>query len=234
MTLSADRIGDIRTEDDLPPRPPATKTPWQRQLYVIPLWGFILYYLYYQITPFLGKPEAELPLPAHDGFALYYPALVVHMAAGTVALLSICLQMWPWLRQTYPAVHRWAGRAYIFGGALPGGICGITIVWFAPPNGKLGIILVTLVWMTTAVTALVWARKKRYDLHRRFMLYSFVAVLNPALGTYTYILWNKVGIPLGIPFDFTYFMEIARWGMWVVPLMFLQWYLYRTAKRPAI
>src|SRR6266542_1640256 len=133
MTLSADKVGAVRTEDDLPPLPSTTtKTGWHHQLWVLPLWAGILYYLYYQITPFLGKPEDELPVPPHDGFALYYPALIVHMTAGTIALLAVCLQMWPWLRQNFRRHHRWIGRAYVYLGAIPGGIAGLTIVWYAP------------------------------------------------------------------------------------------------------
>jgi uncharacterized membrane protein YozB (DUF420 family) len=229
MTLSADRVGEIRrTEDDLPKLPETTtKRGWHRQLFVLPLWAAIIYYLYYQVTPFLGKPEDELPIPAHDGFPLYYPALIVHMAAGTVALLAVCLQLWPWLRKTYPGVHRWAGRAYVFGGAIPGGTAGLTIVWFAPPNGKLGIIIATLIWMSTAVTAWVWARKKRFDLHRRFMLYSFAAVMNPVVGVYIFLTWKELGITL----DFVYLIEAARWLSWIGPLMIVQWWLYHTTKR---
>ena len=42
MTLSADRVGDIRRTDDDLPQPPKAKTPWNRQLYVIPLWAGIV------------------------------------------------------------------------------------------------------------------------------------------------------------------------------------------------
>lgn len=231
MTLSADRVGEIRrTADDLPPTPPATKTPWQRQLFVIPLWAGILYYIYYQIVPYLGRPEAEAPLPPHDNFPPYFTLLIVHMAAGAIALLSMCLQAWPWMRQNHPVVHRWVGRAYVFGGAIPGATAGLTIVWFAPPNGRIGIIMVTLFWVITAVTAWVYARKGRYDMHRRFMIYSVTAVLNPVIGMYIFLLWSESGIT----FDFLYFMEIARWGAWVVPLMIAQWWLYHTEKRPVI
>lgn len=228
MTLSADKIGAVRTEDDLPQLPTTTqKHGWYRQWFVLPLWAGILYYLYYQIWPFLGKPEDQLPIPPHEGFALYYPALITHMTAGTVALLSICGQLWPWLRQNHPAIHRWTGRAYVFFGCVPGAVAGLTIVWFAPPNGKLGIIVATLGWLTTTLTAYVWARKGRFDLHRRFMLYSFAIVVNPVLGVYFFILWMKLGITL----NFIYLIEANRWLTWIVPLALVQWWLYHTKDR---
>jgi hypothetical protein len=230
MTLSADKVGEIRrTEDDYPQLPTTTAGHrWYSQLFVLPLWAGILYYLYYQIWPFLGVPEQLLPVPPHQGFGIYYPALIVHMSAGTIALLSVCLQLWPWLRQNHPAIHRWTGRAYVFLGAIPGATAGLTIVWFAPPNGKLGVICSTLLWVSTAITAFVWARKGRYDLHRRFMLYSFAAVINPVLGVYFFIIWTKLHFTI----SFVYLIEANRWLTWILPLILVQTWLWITARRP--
>lgn len=53
---------------------------------------------------------------------MHYLLLVAHILFGSVALVAACLQIWPWLRRTRPAVHRWSGRAYLFGGVFPGGL----------------------------------------------------------------------------------------------------------------
>jgi len=31
---------------------------------------------------------------------------VAHILFGSVALVTACLQIWPWLRRTHPTVHR--------------------------------------------------------------------------------------------------------------------------------
>ena len=47
---------------------------------------------------------------------------MAHILFGSVALVTACLQIWPWLRRTHPDVHRWSGRFYLFDGVFPGGL----------------------------------------------------------------------------------------------------------------
>jgi uncharacterized membrane protein YozB (DUF420 family) len=232
MTLSDERVGtaaSLTDEDLLAPAPTSSPTKsWWARSWVIPLWAVVLFYLYYQITPFIGVPPSEIQVSPHPGFSAYYPILIVHMTAGTIAMLTACMQVWQWLRRSHPKIHRASGRLYVFAGAVPGALAGMTIIWFAPASGKLGVMISVLGWVTTALVAYFAARRGNYVLHRRFMLYSFAFVMNNIWGVFFQIIWIKFHLTL----DFTYLLEASRWLGWVINLALVQWWLYRTIDRP--
>lgn len=215
---------DLR-EPTAPPSTPTSGVRWWRRPWIIPLALIVVAYLIFQIRPFV--PEETAPLPDHEGFPQYYSVLVVHMIGGTLAMLTVILQVWPLIRKRYPAIHRISGRVYVVS-ALVAGIAGLVIVRFAPIVGQIGVTCSTLVWMATTTAGFVMARKRRWELHRRFMLYSFAVVMNNVWG----VLMVQTVLALEISIDFTYLLEAARWVGWVGNLMLVQWWLYRTAGRP--
>ncbi len=195
---------------------------------MIPLWLITAAFLYFQINPFVGVPESQAPIPEHDGFPAYYPLLITHMALGTVAMLTVCLQVWPWLRRRHPVLHRVSGRIYVVACVITG-ICGLIIVPFAPVVGQVGVTMVTILWVVFTLIAFRAVRRRRYVQHRRFMLYSFALVMNNVWG----LAIVNVALALGFTGDFAYLMEASRWVGWVVNLMAVQWWLYYTARRSA-
>ncbi|MGX7827319.1 DUF2306 domain-containing protein [Actinokineospora sp. 24-640] len=206
-------------------RPRAEKPLWRRP-WIVPLWLVVVGYLAFQLSPFVGTPEAQAPVPPHAGFPAYYPILITHMVFGTIALLTICLQLWPWLRQTRPALHRWSGRVYVVS-TVVAGVLALIIVGFAPPVGQIGVSFATLVWMGTAVAGMWAARARKFARHRRYMLYSFAVAMNNVWG----VVIVNIGLALPTPPDINYLLEAARWVGWVVNLMLVQWWLNRTADR---
>ncbi|WP_326821769.1 DUF2306 domain-containing protein [Streptosporangium sp. NBC_01756] len=229
MSLSIDE--DRPDQPDKSPSPTAVKQgdakPFWRRPWIIPLWLATAAFLYLQAVPFAGTPEAEAPIPAHDGFPAYYPLLLTHIGLSTVAIVTCCLQVWPWLRRRYPAVHRISGRIYV-PSAVIGGLLGLAILGFAPVVGQVGAFMSTSLWVITTLVGFWAVRTGRYALHRRFMLYSFALVMNNLWGR----AMAEVIFGFGIEMDFTYLGEAARWVGWVVNLMLVQWFLYRTAERP--
>jgi uncharacterized membrane protein YozB (DUF420 family) len=206
----------------------AVPRPWWRRPWMIPLALVVAGYLVYQVSPFAGLDERTAPTPPHDGFPAYYPILMVHILCGILAMVTVCLQVWPWLRAHHPAVHRGSGRVYVVA-ALIGGVTGLVLVRFAPPVGQIGVALATLTWLVTTLTGFVMARRRKYALHRRFMLYSFAVVMNNVWG----VIIVYTGMHVSAEIDFNYLIEAARWVGWVGNLMLVQWWLYRTARRPA-
>jgi len=84
-------------------------------------------------------------MPAHRG---YYPLLVSHIFLGSLVLLAACLQVWPWLRRSHPAVHRWSGRVYVVA-ALAASLC---VMIIAPmglhgPNQQVANLLIVEWWL---------------------------------------------------------------------------------------
>jgi uncharacterized membrane protein YozB (DUF420 family) len=213
------------------PRPTAVEqresTPFWRRPWIIPLWAVTAAFLWLQAGPFVGTPEAEAPIPPHDGFAAYYPLLITHIALGTVAMVTCCLQVWPWLRRRHPAVHRVSGRIYVPATVISG-VIALIILPFAPVVGQVGAFMSTSLWIITTLVGFWAVRTGRYALHRRFMLYSFALVMNNVWGL------TMARIIFGFEFDidFVYLGEAARWVGWVVNLMLVQWFLYRTMDRP--
>ncbi|MGE3288940.1 MAG: DUF2306 domain-containing protein, partial [Pseudonocardia sp.] len=69
-------------------------------------------FLAFSVPPYLTFDPAQSRLPLPADVVWFYPALVVHILFGTVALVTACVQLWPWLRAAHPGIHRWSGRAY--------------------------------------------------------------------------------------------------------------------------
>jgi len=223
---SAATEGPLRRQPDPVPydgRP----TTWWRRPWIIPLALVVLGFLYYNISPFRDLDPATAPTPPHDGFPLYYPLLLAHMGFGTVTMVTVVLQLWPWLRRNHPRVHRISGRFYVVA-ALISGVAALSIVRFAPPVGQIGVSMATLLWMFTTSMGFIRARQGRYAEHRRWMLYSFALVMNNVWGN----LIVRGGLALPEPVGFLYLVEAARWVGWVVNLMLVQWWIYRTDRRP--
>ena len=223
MTLAKEHEAD-RTS---PERAKARKPFWRRPP-ILPLAIAVVFYIHLQATTFVRFPEDQAPLQPHDGFPLYFPLLLCHIAGAATALLTMVLQVWPWLQQHHPKVHRVAGRIYVLG-TLVAGPAGLVIVWWAPQPGKLGALCQTIFWLATTVAAYRAVRRKDFEKHRRFMLYSFAIISSNMVAPYV-----MIGLALfGITVDPVYLLEGSRWITWVGTLMVVQWWLYRTARRPA-
>ncbi|HJP77562.1 MAG TPA: DUF2306 domain-containing protein [Pseudonocardiaceae bacterium] len=223
MTLHLDRDTDQTSQElaKAPARKPFWKRPW-----IIPLAVLVVYYIYTQASPYVGVPEDQAPLQPHQGFPAYYPLLFVHIGAGTVAMLTMILQVWPWLRQHHPRIHRWSGRSYVFASVV-GSCVALTIVWYAPKPGKVGALCLAIAWLVTTVAGYRAARRRDFEKHRRFMLYSFGIAANNMWAAYAAMIIQDFNIPI----DVAYYQEAARWIPWVGNLMLVQWWLYRTARR---
>ncbi|WP_101610707.1 DUF2306 domain-containing protein [Amycolatopsis sp. BJA-103] len=195
---------------------------------MVPLVIVVVIYIYTTSMRVVGVPAEQRQLPPHENFPLYYPLLIIHMIGATAAMLTMCLQVWPWLRQHHPKVHRVSGRIYLLG-TLVSGVLGLVIVWVAPKPGKVGALCLLIFWLATTAAAYRAVRRKDFAKHRRYMLYSFAVAANN--------LWAALGLMViqkfEIPLDIAYYQEAARWVPWVGNVMLVQWWLYRTARRPS-
>jgi hypothetical protein len=105
---------------------------WWRRPWIAPLATLSIIFVAFSLPPYLtGDPvRSRVPQPAN--FAAHYPLLVAHVLFGSVALLTACLQIWPWFRTRHPVAHRRIGRVYIFGGVLPAGCMALPIAALSP------------------------------------------------------------------------------------------------------
>lgn len=172
----------VRTE--IRPAAPRPKTTWWRRPWVAPLALVVAVFLAYSVPPYLTLDPARSRVPAPAGFAAHYWFLVAHITFGTVAIVGVILQIWPWLRRTHPVVHRRVGRVYVFAGALPSavmaGIIG-AVSPFGPVVGALDVVA-ALLWLGFTLAGWRAIRQRRYADHRKWMVRSFAMTMNTLMS----------------------------------------------------
>lgn len=172
----------VRTE--IRPAAPRPKTAWWRRPWVAPLALVVAGFLVYSVPPYLTLDPAQSRVPAPAGFAAHYWFLVAHITFGTIAIVGVVLQIWPWLRRTHPVVHRRVGRVYVFAGALPSavmaGIIG-AVSPFGPVVGALDVVA-ALLWLGFTLAGWRAIRQRRYADHRKWMVRSFAMTMNTLMS----------------------------------------------------
>ncbi|GAB2520196.1 DUF2306 domain-containing protein [Nocardiopsis aegyptia] len=166
----------------------------------------------------------------------HYAMLVTHIFGGTVLMLLVVLQVWPWLRGRHPAVHRWSGRVYVFGGVVFVGVPALLIppLSHTGPSSQVGSTLWALAWLAFTVTGYVMACRRRFADHRRWMLRSFVLLYGIALNRLAVAALLLVMLPqaesvyggdVGTPA-----IDLAPASLflsWMLPLVLLEWWFQR-------
>jgi hypothetical protein len=210
---------------------------WWRRPWVAPMAVIAVAFVAFSLPPYLSldPDRSRIPPPEHLGW--YYPVLVAHVTFGSVALLTCCLQIWPWLRRRHPAVHRSVGRVYVFGGALPAGLIGLTLGAVSPfgPVARASNVLMATLWLVFTVTGFRMARQRRYVEHRRWMIRSFALTVSIITNRVWGVIWFLVLTPqLDTTFhgDQALFAQtvagLTTWLGWVVTLLIAEWWLERT------
>jgi hypothetical protein len=217
--------GRARRPTGTPPR----RRRRRRSVWMLPLAAIAAAFLVYQTPPYLSLNPSRSRIPLH--FPFHYWLIVGHVAFGTVSLVTLVLQLWPWLRRRHPAVHRWSGRAYVFAGALPSAAFAIAMLPVSYPAGRIGVAMSATLWSVSAVLGWIRLRQHRYGAHRRWMLYSFAIVWGQVIWGFlignAWFWWS----PWAATVNPDHVVEAARWVGWVVNLMAVQWWLERTAGR---
>ncbi|NBH07709.1 DUF2306 domain-containing protein [Amycolatopsis sp. SID8362] len=226
-TETAASIGEVRRA-----------TPWWRRPWVFPLGLLVTVFLVYSLPPYLGLNPAESRIPAPT--AWYYPVLVTHIGFATIAMVTCALQIWPWLRQKHPVVHRRTGRVYVFAGAIPASVAGFAIALAAPfgPVGAVSNVLLATLWFTCTVQGYRTARARRFGEHRRWMVRSFALCMSIISNRVWAIVWATV---LPGQLDTTFggselamgqaIAGLTTWTGWVLPLLAAEWWLTRSRGR---
>lgn len=156
------------------------------------------------------------------------PFLVIHVAAGVLALLIGPLQFVRRIRTRMPAVHRMIGRTYVGACALgaPSGFM-LAIGTQAGPVAATGFAVGALLWPIFTYLGVKAAIEQRFSEHREWMIRSYALMANaitlrlmlPAAG------W------MGLDFFASY--SVIAWLGWITNLAIAEIYLRQTrASRP--
>jgi hypothetical protein len=225
----------------------AVSTPVRRRAHpartlALPLGLLTVAFLAFVLPPYLGLDPTAARLPGPPDAPWYYPALVAHIGFGSIALLAAVLQIWPWLRRHHPAVHRWSGRAYVFLGALPGGLVVLAVAPFTVSGGgtvaHVGNTMLALLWLFTTVAGYRAARARRYAAHREWMVrsialaFSIVASRVWTIGCLLLFAPSVFGDGPVDPVQLAGAIGTAVWLSWVVNLLAVEYWLHRTRRAP--
>ncbi|WP_327580817.1 DUF2306 domain-containing protein [Nonomuraea sp. NBC_00507] len=236
MTLSTEQQPPV---SPAPPRRPR----WWRRPWVAPLAVVAVAFVAFSLPPYLSMDPSQSRVPAPDFFPPHFVVLSLHVVFGSIAMITCCLQVWPWFRGRYPRAHRLIGRVYVFAGCLPAGLLGlivsVTTPYFGPVTAASGVVL-ALVWLGCTLAGWRMARQRRFVDHRRWMVRSFALTMS----IITNRLWGTVFfIVLSPQLETTFHGDetllasavsaLSAWLGWVLPLLFAEWWLERgdAAKR---
>jgi uncharacterized membrane protein YozB (DUF420 family) len=203
---------------------------------VAPLAVVAIAFVAFSLPPYLSMDPARSRVPAPDFFPPHFAVLSLHVIFGSIAMITCCLQIWPWFRARHPRAHRRIGRVYVFCGSLPGGLLGLVVSVATPfgPVTRAGGVVLALVWLGCTVAGWRMARQRRYAEHRRWMVRSFALTMS----IITNRLWGGVFfVTLSPQLDTTFHGDTAllagtvgalsAWLGWVLPLLLAEWWLER-------
>lgn len=163
-------------------------------------------------------------VPVHPEMAANFDAhrtlITVHAVAASLALLLGPVQFWDGLRRSSPWLHRITGYIYLSAGVGVGGIAGILLARhsFGGLVSHLGFGMLGSLWLLTGILALVAARRRRFDLHRRWMRRNFAL----SLAAVTLRLYLPLSVVLGVPFEDFY--PAVAWLCWVPNALLVEWW----------
>jgi hypothetical protein len=165
-----------------------------------------------------------------EGDGIGNAVLMSHVLLAVIIMIGGPLQLVPWLRSRFRAVHRWTGRAYM-SAAITISAGGLYLVWVRGSDSRfiqhLGISLDGVLVLVFSVLAYRTARARHIAAHRRWALRLFVVssgVWFFRVGVFLSLLLN--GGPFGFDaktFDGP-FLQIMAFADYLVPLAILEGY----------
>ncbi|HST47260.1 DUF2306 domain-containing protein [Jatrophihabitans sp.] len=222
----------------VPPTPTGTRNRpgafWrQPYLWLVVLFGVVAFNVLYALPRYLSFDEskARIGLDPHRTDE-HFGFLVAHVVTGNIAMVTVLLQLWPWLRRHYPQAHRISGWIYILAGALPSALLGVTALLILRQGqaGSMGLGSMGVAWIATTVIGWVRARQHRYAEHQRWMLYSFALALGTSWGRFiveAFTAWPSLTTHVNV----YVLLDFTSWFGWILNLLVAHLWIESRAKR---
>ncbi|MFN3997375.1 DUF2306 domain-containing protein [Algoriphagus sp.] len=151
--------------------------------------------------------------------------LIGHISGGLLALVLGPFQFWAGFRDRYLKVHRWMGRLYLTGilvGTVSSVALALTTGMAIHISWAFSLMMLAMAWFFTSAMALRFILLKRVNLHKEWMIRSYVV-------TFAFVLFRWMNEMSWIH-EFGNFTIVGAnliWISWVIPLFFteiiLQW-----------
>ncbi|WP_346111461.1 DUF2306 domain-containing protein [Nonomuraea maheshkhaliensis] len=193
-------------------------------------------FIAFSLPPYLSLDPSQSRVPAPDFFPPHFVMLSLHVVFGSIAMITCCLQIWPWFRARYPRAHRMIGRVYVFGGCLPAGLLGL-VVGLATPFGPVTMasdVTLALLWLGVTVAGWRMARQRRFVDHRRWMVRSFaltMSIITNRIYSVLFVILLEPQLETTFHGDTGLMIAtvsgLAAWLGWVLPLLVAEWWLER-------
>jgi uncharacterized membrane protein len=149
-----------------------------------------------------------------------YPiAFYIHIFSGPIVLLNGLILLSETIRRRHRAWHRFLGRvqvAVLLALVLPTSVVMSRHAFAGWPAG-LSFLLLTAATAVCAIAGVVYARRRRYDQHRRWMLRCYVLICSAVALR----LISGAASLAGVPSPEGAYI-IAAWTSWLLPLAALE------------
>jgi hypothetical protein len=157
-------------------------------------------------------------------------AYAAHALGAGIIAFGGALQLMPWIRNRFPAFHRWNGRLFLF--TVTGlALSGFYLVWIRGTSPSflegLSTSLNGVLILVFAALALRYAMARNIAVHRRWAMRLYL-VSNAQwflrVGLFSYFVVNRMlgnDVSFGDPF-----LHFWTWGCYLVPLAVLQLYFF--------
>lgn len=146
---------------------------------------------------------------------VYPAAFYVHIFSGPVVLFNGLILLSDCVRRRHAGWHRWLGRVQVvvlllF--VLPSSVVMSRYAFGGWPAG-LSFLLLSAATATCAIVGVVYAIRRRFDSHRRWMLRSYVLICSAVALR---LISGAAGL-VGVPSPEQAYI-IAAWSSWLLPL----------------
>ncbi|MFI5137754.1 MAG: DUF2306 domain-containing protein [Sphingobacteriales bacterium] len=146
------------------------------------------------------------------GLLHYRIAFFAHVYTGMFVLLSGMLQFPVYIRQHFPAVHKWSGRVYAFLVIFVTGPSGLVMGYYG--NGGLlsqsAFCLLAVLWISFTWKAVTAAKAQRIADHKKWMYRSYALTLS-AISLRAWK-WLLVLLFAPAPMDVYHIVSWLGWG----------------------
>lgn len=170
----------------------------------------------YAVVAYTALPLGAMVHPRmQEVYQANRPAILLHIFASAVALVLTPWQFSAWARRRWPRGHRWAGRAALGLGVLPGGAAGLFMAAhaFGGPVSQVGFALLAALWLATGWMGFAAARAGRFGAHGRWM------VRTAALTLAAVTLRIQLGACAGAGLEFEDYYPVLAWSSWIPNLV---------------
>ena len=178
---------------------------------------------------YLVLRDRVFPPDLADSFKARPWGIYPHVIIGMIALAIGPMQFHPRI-QARTSLHRTLGKIYVVIGILVG-LVGMymAIYSFGGIITHLGFGLLGFGVLITTVTAYLRVRAGKYSQHREWMIRSYALIF----GAPTLRLWLPIMI-IAYQGQFRPAYLWVSWISWVPNILFAEWYIRRTRKRPVM